>query len=1199
MLTAGAASVAEGSAVEFTLTASAATDAARTFNVVITGDDKNGTVGITKADAADFAADVVKTVTIPAGATEAKFSITPVANDGTEGFQGFKVSLLDSNFAAVAASSTVVISDATTDITAPVVTAGQTFNYAENQVADAVVGTVAATDAVGVTGFEIKTGNADGFFAIGADGKITLTAAGVAAGKASNDYETTPNSFTLGVVAKDAAGNESAATNVVLNVTNVDDDAPTLVGSSASGTTVRLNFSENLKAALISNPSAVFTVTQGATSFSINTAAISGNTVTLTLASALAVGDTFVAYNGTVLEDAAGNKAAAIPSTKVTSTDTVAPTLSSSTPADDSTTFGASSNLVLTFSEAVTAGSGQIKIVNTADATDTRTIDVKDATQVTISGATLTINPTADLKAGGTYAVNIDATAVLDAAGNAYAGIANNTTLNFTAATAAPPVTPPVTPGQIFTLTTGTDNFNPTSAVAGNKTTDGNDTFRAVTAGELTSADVINGGGGTDTLNAAASDGQTIKPLLTSVEVINLTVAGPTSTAASSATLDLGDSTGVTEVWLKDGVGNNGNSNAGGQLTVNFNNVAAGVKVGISGGSAGAAGGGTAGAAPSLTVAVKDAATNTADALTIALKDANATTVTAANIETITVSNSNTTATASSTIAALTADKVKTLNIDGSGTLTVTALTGTGATLTNLNIAGSGKNTITTATATQTALKTIDASTATGNNTVVISGTAIANTKVTMGKGDDTVTFNSSANVATAIGTEGAVTGGDGKDTLKFAEVALDATDATNISKATSFEVLETSYAGTATDTSVTVNASAFTGIHEFVFSGSTVGYKGAGNSGTGTAVTASQDAVAVTGVENNDYFTFSANQTGGAASAAGSTAGTGAVAQSAAEFTAKVDGGNNVLNITLKASATNDADAIVLLGGAGGGSAGANTLNGAAAVVASEFETVNLVSSGKSAATFVGGANKLDGGAATTGGTNGDAITLGTNGKLVITGDKHLDLTEGVGGSNATVDATNFTGMLQVKTTTGNNTLIGGSNKDVLEGGSGVDTYTGNGGADTFKIGAGEAGVTGAENITDFALGSDILDIVPTTVLANLAQSSSLTGAIGGAGAVAGDTLTASITNGIITLAGNAVAKIDTVAELKAIFELLDTDNSAEVAAIVMGGNTYVITDAASGGGADTVNDIIQLVGVTTATAVSATAATGVIVIA
>ena len=112
----------------------------------------------------------------------------------------------------------------------PVVTAGQTFNYAENQAAGAVVATVAATDDVGVTGYHFSathTGtSADGFYTIGANGQISITAAGVAAGVAQNDFETAPNSFSYGIEATDAAGNVSAAQNVTLNVTNVDEAPP-------------------------------------------------------------------------------------------------------------------------------------------------------------------------------------------------------------------------------------------------------------------------------------------------------------------------------------------------------------------------------------------------------------------------------------------------------------------------------------------------------------------------------------------------------------------------------------------------------------------------------------------------------------------------------------------------------------------------------------------------------------------------------------------------------------------------------------------------------------------------------------------------------------------------------------------------------------------------------------------------------------
>lgn len=111
--------------------------------------------------------------------------------------------------------------------------------------------------------------------------------------------------------------------------------------------------------------------------------------------------------------------------------DAHSPTLSSSTPLDDASGVTASSNLTLTFSENIKAGTGFIKIVNDDNPSDTRTISVTDSTQVSIVGKVVTINPTGDLSAGGHYHVEIDHTALKDSAGNAYAGIGNSTALNF------------------------------------------------------------------------------------------------------------------------------------------------------------------------------------------------------------------------------------------------------------------------------------------------------------------------------------------------------------------------------------------------------------------------------------------------------------------------------------------------------------------------------------------------------------------------------------------------------------------------------------------------------------------------------------------------------------------------------------------------------------------------------------------------
>jgi hypothetical protein len=139
--------------------------------------------------------------------------------NGTVGNQWFRIYTVSSNL----------------DDTAPVVTASQSFEYAEGQASDYEIGTVAATDSVGVIAYAIASGNDDGFFAIDSLGVLTLTATGAGA-VASNDFETLPNSFTLGVTASDLAGNTSTAENVTVSVTDVNETfitvAMNMVGSS-------------------------------------------------------------------------------------------------------------------------------------------------------------------------------------------------------------------------------------------------------------------------------------------------------------------------------------------------------------------------------------------------------------------------------------------------------------------------------------------------------------------------------------------------------------------------------------------------------------------------------------------------------------------------------------------------------------------------------------------------------------------------------------------------------------------------------------------------------------------------------------------------------------------------------------------------------------------------------------------------------
>ena len=104
-------------------------------------------------------------------------------------------------------------------------------------------------------------------------------------------------------------------------------------------------------------------------------------------------------------------------------------------PDDDANDVTVSTNLVITFSEDVQPGTGNIVIKNLGNSADNRTIPIGDSQVSFGSGDNahrVTINPTSDLLEGADYAVRIAGTAIRDRSSNYYAGISNDTTWNFT-----------------------------------------------------------------------------------------------------------------------------------------------------------------------------------------------------------------------------------------------------------------------------------------------------------------------------------------------------------------------------------------------------------------------------------------------------------------------------------------------------------------------------------------------------------------------------------------------------------------------------------------------------------------------------------------------------------------------------------------------------------------------------------------------
>ena len=138
--------------------------------------------------------------------------------------------------------------------------------------------------------------------------------------------------------------------------------------------------------------------------------------------------------------------------------DTVAPTVVLLSPLDEATGTPTSSNIVVTFNEAIQRGMGNITLKTGAGLT-VATYNAATSNNLSISGSTLTINPTDNLIFSTSYWVDFGVGSIKDLAGNSYAGSSH---YNFTTA-AAPDTTAPtialsasqssLTTGETATLT--------------------------------------------------------------------------------------------------------------------------------------------------------------------------------------------------------------------------------------------------------------------------------------------------------------------------------------------------------------------------------------------------------------------------------------------------------------------------------------------------------------------------------------------------------------------------------------------------------------------------------------------------------------------------------------------------------------------------------------------------------------------------
>ncbi|WP_222843474.1 beta strand repeat-containing protein [Roseivirga misakiensis] len=93
-------------------------------------------------------------------------------------------------------------------------------------------------------------------------------------------------------------------------------------------------------------------------------------------------------------------------------------------------------SFLLVFTKDISFGTGQVELVDVTDNSNSFSFDVESSSDISISGATLKITPPTALDASTNYAIKVDATAIDDTDGNSFAGIIDNTTVDFTTAEA-------------------------------------------------------------------------------------------------------------------------------------------------------------------------------------------------------------------------------------------------------------------------------------------------------------------------------------------------------------------------------------------------------------------------------------------------------------------------------------------------------------------------------------------------------------------------------------------------------------------------------------------------------------------------------------------------------------------------------------------------------------------------------------------
>ncbi|MFI8379189.1 MBG domain-containing protein [Leeuwenhoekiella sp. NPDC079379] len=354
-------------------------------------------------------------------ATSETTTFTVTVNDGTDNTINTTTTVISSAVAPTV-SSIVVLGSPVNNATSVPFTVTFNENVSGVDVSDftvdssgTVTGSVASVTGSGTT-YTITVNSVSGTGTVSIDLNSSGTGITDAGGKAISGGFTAGATHTVDTQAPVTPGAPNLVASFDSGTSNTDDitsiTQPRFSGSVEPESTVKISSSVDGLVGTTTGRSG-----DGAYSYII-TSTLSEGTHNITVTST----------------DAAGNESAPSSALAIV-VDTSNPTFSSSSPLDNATGVDASGNITLTFNEKIVFGTGNIQVIDLTDGSNSFTINVASpGTQASISNTVLTINTSTNLDESANYAIQIAATAIDDIAGNSYAGITDNTTLNFTTA---------------------------------------------------------------------------------------------------------------------------------------------------------------------------------------------------------------------------------------------------------------------------------------------------------------------------------------------------------------------------------------------------------------------------------------------------------------------------------------------------------------------------------------------------------------------------------------------------------------------------------------------------------------------------------------------------------------------------------------------------------------------------------------------